>query len=76
MQRFQAFNGVFPGFGNLPDRPIRAQQLRKFYLLQIVTDIAPGVTAGVFGDTLEQQREHRERHMGMDAMRCPVKHRA
>ena len=33
-------------------------------------------TQGVLGSALEQQREHRDGHMDVDAVRCPMKHRS
>ena len=49
------------GLGDLPDRPVRARQLGKFYPLQIIADAGPGVGAGRFRDALEEEREHGER---------------
>lgn len=48
------------GLGDLSSRAVRARQLRKFCV--------PGVRAGVLGEALEQQGEHRERHAGVNAM--------
>lgn len=50
--------------------------MREFYPLRIVTDVPPGVPAGALGDPLEQQGQHRERHMGPDPQRREVVDRA
>mgnify|MGYP000234679856 CR=1 FL=1 len=41
------------GVRDLPDGAIWAQQLRKFYLLQIIPDVAPGILIGVLDDPLQ-----------------------
>jgi hypothetical protein len=72
LQGFQTLNGARRRFGDLPDRSVRAQQLRKFYPLQIVLDVASAVGASLLGDALEEQREDGERDVGMDPVRRPV----
>ncbi len=42
---------------DLPDCPVWAQQLRQLDALQPVSDIAPGVAAGMLRGALEQQRD-------------------
>src|SRR3974390_437475 len=71
-QGFQAFECVRRGLGDLPDGAVRAQQLSKFYPLEIVFDVAPGIGASLFGDALEEQRQDGERDVGMDPVRRPV----
>ena len=69
---FQVFECSRPGLGDLPDGPVRARQLRQLDLLQVVTDVAPGVTTRLLGDPFEPQRQHGEGDVRMDAMRRPV----
>ena len=76
LQGFQTLERVWRGFGDLPDRAVRARQLSKFDPLQIVADVAPGVTARLLGDALEQQRQHRQRDVRVEAMWRPVIHGA
>ena len=75
LQCFQAFSRCWRGFGDLPDRTVGAQQLRKLDALQIVADVAPRVAAGVLGGTFEQKRQYRESDVSMNPVRRPVEHR-
>src|ERR1039457_6294792 len=63
---------VWSGFSDLPHDAVRAQQLSQLDSAQIVFDVAPGVAAGLLGHSIEQQREHREGDVRVDAMRGPV----
>jgi hypothetical protein len=57
LERFQTVVCLQTGHGDLPDLSARARQLRQFDLLEVVSDVAPGVLARVLGDALEQQRQ-------------------
>src|SRR5208282_6891003 len=65
---------VWSGFGDLPDGATGAQQLSQLYAAQIILDIAPSIAAGLLGYALEQQREHRQGDVRVDAMGHPVEH--
>jgi len=56
LQGFQALESVGGGLSDLPDGAVGAQQLSKFYPLQIVFDVAPGIGAGLLGDALSQAK--------------------
>ncbi len=58
--------------GNLPDRAVRAQQLRELDAPQTVRDVAPCVGAGLLYGALQQQRQHRDCHVRVDAVWRPV----
>ena len=75
LQGFQTFECVWRGFCDLPDGGVGAQQLSQLYASQIVFDIAPGIATGVLGHSLEQQRDHRQGDVRVDAMGGPVEHR-
>ena len=72
LSRFQALESISTRIGDLPDLPVRARQMRKFYSRYIVTDVSPGVPAGALGDPFEQQRQDRERHVSPDPLRREV----
>ncbi len=72
LQGIQSLSGNWSGFRNLPDRAVGAQQLRKFYLFQIVADVAPGIPAALLGHALQKQGQHTQTDMGTNAMRRPV----
>src|SRR5271166_3406174 len=75
LQGFQALEGAQGGFGDLPDGAVRAQQLSQLYASQIVFDIAPRIATGVLGHALEQQCDHRQSDVHVDAVGGPVEHR-
>src|SRR5574340_1038626 len=75
LERFQALSGMWRGFGDLPDGAIGARQLGELDVLEIIADVAPGVLAGVLDGALQEEGEHRDGDMGMDAVGRPVKHR-
>lgn len=76
LQGFQALSRLRRGLGDLPDGAVRAQQLRELDAPQTVRHVAPSVVAGVLDGALQQQRQHRDRHMRVDAVRRPVEDRA
>src|SRR5262245_40090503 len=65
-------NGFWRGLCHLPHLPVRAQQLRQFYLCQIGADVPPGIATGLLNDPFESQGQHTQSHMGVDAMHRPV----
>ncbi len=48
---------------------MRARQLGKLDLLEIVANVAPGVTAGDLGGSLQSQRKHGQRDVHLDSVR-------
>jgi hypothetical protein len=71
-QGFQALERLRGGLRDLPDRPVGARQLSQFDLLEIVADVAPGIDAGLLGEALQEEREHGEGDVGVDAVRRPM----
>ena len=55
------------GLRDLPHLPVRAQQLRQFYPIQIGSDVAPRVPAGLFNDSLQHQRQYTQGDVGVNA---------
>ncbi len=51
-------------------------QLGQLDLLEVVADVAPGVAAGLLGHALDEQGQHGQEHMGLDALGGEVEHRA
>ena len=76
LQGFQSLSCGWRRLGDLPDRAVRARQLRQFHLLEIVTDVAPGIVAGMLRNPFEQQGQHGQRNMRVNPMRRPVIDRA
>jgi len=49
--------------------------LRQLNALEVVSDIAPGILAGVLDGALKQQGKHRDGNVCVNAVGCPMKDR-
>ena len=49
--------------------------MSKFYLLEVVANVAPSGAAIAFSDTLEEQRQDAQEHVCVDSVRSPVEDR-
>ena len=64
------------GLCNLPNLAVRAPQWRQFDLVQIRSDVAPGISAGLLNDAFSPEGQPTQRHMGVEAMDRPMIHRS
>ena len=74
LQCFQSVSSVRSGFGDLPDAPIGASQLRKRDLFEVVSDIAPRIPTGLLDGALDQQGQYRDGNVRVNAVGRPMEY--